>query len=170
MFFYLRSLLGVHVGEAAPDKRLIDLNGSPSAALIAAQLFRALILHGLANSVQHKPSRVLANAKVFGKLVATHSVLAVGQHPNRHHPFVEANGRVLHHRAHLDRELLFADVAEPQATGFNEGMLRLSAARAGYIATRPAELDSGLKSALRIGKVGDCFLECLGSVHVEMLH
>ena len=115
--------------------------------------------------MKHEPCRVLANPDSLAKFIAADSVLAVRQHPERHHPLVESKRGIFHDGSHLDGELLLAVVAEPDAASLDERVLGLSAAWAGYIPSRPTELDSGIKGPLRVAEVGDCTLQSLEAFH-----
>jgi len=119
----------------------------------------------LADAMQHEPCGVLADADSLAEFVATDSILAVRQHPESHHPLVESKRRIFHDSSHLDSELLFADVAEPQAASLNERVLCLSTAGAGHVPAGPAELDSRIKGTLRVAEVGDCTLQRLEAFH-----
>ena len=133
--------------------------------LSPSELETTFISHSFTDTMQHEPCRVLANAESLSKFIATNSILAVSQHPKRNHPLIKSKRGVFHDSSHLDRELLLADVAEPETARLDKRVLGLSAARARYISTWPAEPDSGIESALRVAEVGDCTLQSLEAFH-----
>ena len=99
------------------------------------------------------------NPKSAGKFVAANSILAIGQHPKCGHPFVQPKRRILKDRVDLERELLFAWIAEPQLAGLDKRVLLGAATWARNFAIGPAQLDRICESAVLIGEVNDRFLE-----------
>ena len=158
---YLRLAALVHLLRVRSDVRFIGFNRATETKLV-----RIVLAHCFANAMENEPCGILANAKDASEFITTDSVLGVRQHPDRNHPFVESKRRVLHDRSDLHRELLFADIAEPQTASLDERMLRLSAAGAGHFATQPTKLFRRFKCAVRITEEGDCRLKVLRSVHV----
>jgi hypothetical protein len=100
--------------------------------------------------MKHEPCRVLANAKRLGEFVTADPILAICWHPKSDHSLIHSKRRVFKDGSYLNRELLFAVVAGPDAASLNKRMLCVSATRASYIAAWPAEFNSSLESILRI--------------------
>ena len=93
-----RKALPVHVlGESADIRFNLDRPGH--------QVER-IVLHGFADTVKHKPCRLLRDTKPTGQLIRRNTVAIAGDKPNRGEPLIKANGRVLKDRADLGRELL----------------------------------------------------------------
>src|SRR5437588_5631330 len=72
----------VHVARFAADESLIGFHF----ATIAAQFQKRAVLHGLADSMQHEPSRFLGNADTTVNLVRANPVFAVAQQPHGAQP------------------------------------------------------------------------------------
>src|SRR5207249_2611551 len=86
------------------------------------------------------------------QLVGRNAVLRVRQQPDRHHPLIQTDGRILHDGADLYGELaagMNLRTAPDTARGdeMNVGAL---AGRAGNGAAAPAKLDSGGKANVRV--------------------
>ena len=117
--------------------------------------------------MQHEPRGFLGNSQTAMQLPRANPVLAVADHPDRNHPLVESKSGVLEDRSHLERELLLTDVAEPQLARLDKRVLGIAATRTSDVSTGPAPANRVLKSAFFVGKVGDCFLESFGVLHVR---
>src|SRR5882724_175636 len=119
-------------------------------------------MHGKTDAVHHVPSGLLRDAQSASDYVGANSVLAVRQHPHGNHPLVHAERRILKNSAHLDRELLLAGLAEPDAPRRDKGMLFAFAAWARNVAIRPAQLDRVVEGLLRVAKEHYRLLQGLG--------
>jgi hypothetical protein len=109
-------------------------------------------------TLKHKPCRLLGNANGAVEFHAGNAILAIDQHPKRCHPFVESKSGILKDRSNLDRELLIASTAEPEAPSLDEIMLIGIAAGAAHVATGPAKANGIVECPLRIGEVNDGIL------------
>lgn len=158
-----RSLAAVHVLYPSADKGFVYFYR----AAFAAHLAERLILHGLTDAVKHEPCRLLGNADGAVQFVAADAVPAIADHPYCRHPLIQTNRRVLKDSADLDGELLLAAVAEPHATGFDEGVASRLAARADNLPIGPAEELRVLESTLRVREVSYCLLEGYGLFHLS---
>ena len=76
------------------------------------------IVQRCSQTLQHKPCRLLSNAKSAVDFHAANAVLAANKHPKCRHPLVQTDRRILKDRIHLERELLIATTAEPQTPNF----------------------------------------------------
>ena len=92
-------------------------------------------------------------------------VLAVADQPDRNHPLVEAQRGILKDRPDFERELLLADIAEPQLAGLDERVLGLSAAGASDVTAGPAPANRILEStsgsekySMACLRVSGCFM------------
>ena len=115
------------------------------------------------NTVQHEPSRFLRHTDRPMDFVGGNPILAVGQHPDRGEPLIQAERAVLENRPALRRELL-ADMralAFPQAAGLDEPDISASTLWAVH-AIRPAKLNHRRKRHIRVREVLDGFHEGLG--------
>lgn len=159
------SLRIMHVFGYAPDKRFVHLKNIPFAADLAR--IEGMLFQGLTDAVKHEPCGLLRNAKHPAQFVRADSVLARHEHPHCRHPLIKTKGRVFHDRFHLDRELPFAGITEPKATGLDKRELPRGASRAANVAVWPAQFDGVIEGSLRICEAGDCFLECARLLHVK---
>ena len=162
--FILGSTVSVHPLRIWAAKGFIAFNWP---TIFTAELGNGVIPHGLANPMKHEPCRLLRDSERPVKLVRANAILAVADHPDRYEPLVQAKSGVLKDRAHLDRELLLAGVAEPDAASFDERVLRRSAARAGDVAAGPAQMCGILKGVIFVRELRDCLLKCLWFLHVR---
>src|SRR5713226_1166389 len=162
----------VHVLNLAANKGFIHFHFASTTADLRS-VAPLLFLHNLTDSLKHEPCRRLRHLEGATKFVRTDTVLCIRQQPKCRHPFVESDRRVFHDRLNLDRELLFAGIAEPKLAGLDERVLSSGATRANNVSVRPTELLGKLKAAVRIGKIDDCLLKAfrfgqmLGRFHVE---
>jgi hypothetical protein len=152
----------VHVARFATDESLIRFD-------FAGEHTATVIMHGLADAVEHEPCRLLSDSKRTGDLAGANAVLAIAEHPESTHPLIETQRRILEDSADLKRELLLASLAEPHTPSGDEGMLLRPAPRAGNYTVRPAKVKRVLEATVRIAEVDDGVLECLGRVHVSKL-
>lgn len=144
----------------AADESLVGFHDCSRLRTTTKFATRELALpQGRANPLQHEPCRLLRNAEIAGKFVRANTVLAIRQHPHCRHPLIKAERGIFHDRLDLHRELLLAGIAEPKPARLDERKLLRSTPRAVNLAVRPAKANRGFKSALRIGKVGNRFLE-----------
>src|SRR5438309_3450736 len=160
----------VHVLGDSADKGFVCFQFIAFTADLRA-LAELFALHDFADALQHKPCRRLRNFNRARQLVATNSVLAVRQHPEGDHPLVEGDRGIFHDGLDLDRKLLLAGVAKPDAASLDERVLGCRTARADNLTIRPAQLDRIGKTAVWIGKVHNRFLQRFrlleGSVHKQ---
>ena len=145
----------VHVSRLATDERFIYFDFHATTAELRPE---EIVLHDLADSLEHEPCRLLMNPQRLPEFVTADAVLAVAKHPKRRHPFVKSDGRILHDRADLQGELLLAGVAEPDAPGLDERVFRRIAARTRHLTVRPTQFGCVGKAAVMIGEVNDGIL------------
>jgi len=155
-------LADVHVPGLAADERLIGLN-------FAGELIGEVVVHCLTNPMQHEPCRLLSDTQRPGNFAGANAIFAIADHPECAHPLIQAERGILEDRSHLQRELLLASLAEPDATSLDKRMLCAVAARASYHPIWPAKIQSVLKAAVCIREVNDCVLKCLRRVHVSRI-
>ena len=153
----LRLGVAVHVLNLAADERLVNFNFGLRPAHLRRRAKRTIVQCS-AEPLKHEPCRLLGNAKCAVNLHARHAILAVDQHPEARHPLVEANRRILKDRVDLERELLVAAPAEPDAARLDEVVRFRTATRAMDLAVRPAQANGIVESPLRIGEVNDGLL------------
>lgn len=67
--------------------------------------------------MHQEPSRFLSDAKRAMNLIGAYPVLRGSDHPDSAEPLVEADRRIFHKRAHLNREHLLARLALPRSAG-----------------------------------------------------
>src|SRR5260370_41280526 len=87
--------------------------------------------------MEPEPAGLLGDADRPRQLVGADTVLAVGEHPERGQPLVEANRAILEDRAELDRELPPTVAAFPDAAGV-EGSRAFGFPPGGGSAPRPS--------------------------------
>ena len=104
MLSVLGELGPMHVFSLAADKCLVHFD-------IARERSFVILVHDLADAMEHEPCRLLCDANCAMYLIAGDAVFAVGKHPHRAHPLIKADGRVLEDRSNLERELLLAALA-----------------------------------------------------------
>src|SRR5207248_3189310 len=81
------------------------------------------------------------------------------------HPLVESQRGIFKDRANLERKLLLASVAEPNAPRLDKRVLFGTAARAANLAIRPAQQLGVFKSAVSIAKIHNRLAQCLRFFH-----
>src|SRR6185437_1224729 len=147
----------VHVPRFSADEGFVHFNF----AVRAGAKFAAVetILQCRPKTLKHEPCGLLSDSQRVGNFHAANTVLAVNNHPASGHPLVESKSRILKDRSNLKSELLLASVAEPNAPRLDERVLGLATSRASDLPSRPAQLHSVFKSALRIGEVNDGLLK-----------
>src|SRR6266852_2171588 len=156
----LSALVSVHEAGSATDEGLVHFY----LFAISSESNEILVVQGKANAVHHEPSGLLSDAQGTGHFVGTDSVLRVNNHPNGNHPLVHAERGILKDSPDLNRELLLASFAEPDAAGRDERVLRRAATWARNFAIRPAQGHRIVKRLLRVREKTDCFLQRLGKL------
>src|SRR5579872_1102762 len=156
----LDAAIFVHVPRFAAYECLIDFTFSFG----TADLHHRTILHGLTDSVQHKPSGLLRDSKVACDFATTHAILAIRNQPHRREPFFQPERRVLKDRANLDGELLPALFALPPLLGLEIVVLFVTASWA-YWTIRPAHCCDGLYAGFLISEVPDNLSQSLWRFH-----
>jgi len=152
----------VHVASFTADEGLVGLD-------LAASHARFITMHRHANSVHHEPRRLLSNPKGASDLTGANTVLAVAEHPERAHPLIQTQGRILEYSSDLEGELLLASRAKPNAAGPDERVLFRSTARADNHTVRPPKVKRVLKASVWIAEVNDRVLQCLWRFHVIVM-
>lgn len=117
--------------------------------------------------MKHEPSGFLSDANSAVKLVRANAVLAVGEHPDRHKPVLERQGRVLENRPDANRELLLAAFALPQLARGDERVFRRLAEGA-KDGIGPAQFNGKAEGVVLIGKELDSLLE--GFRELRLVH
>ena len=156
--FGLNALSLVHVLDAATHKGFVSLNCATFTADLGC-VAELTPLHDFADALQHKPCRRLSNSNRLCEFITADAVFAVRQKPECDHPLIKSDRRIFHDRLDLDGELLLAGVAEPEPARLNKRVLCRSTSRAKNVAIRPAQFLCKLKSAIRIGKIRNRFLQ-----------
>jgi hypothetical protein len=147
----------VHVLSESANKRFIRFDFAIRSAKFRGRAERAIVQRS-AEPLQHEPCRLLGNANRAVNLHTGNAVLAVNQHPERRHPLVKADGRVLKDRVHFQRELFVAAPAEPQLARLDEVLAFRTATRAMNLTVWPAKANGIVEGPLRIGEVNDGLL------------
>ena len=157
-------LVNVHVASLAADEGFVNFD-------FAAQSPEGFILQGETDAVHHKPCGPLSDSERPAHFVGTNPVFAVGQHPSRSEPLVEADRGILKDGSHLDGELPLGMVtaALPDAAGITETYLGRTTSRADN-ALRPAPGHKVGKAVVRIREVNYRFLQALRFAHGLVLH
>ena len=158
-----RTTFTVHVSRLAADKGLVNLD-------LPGQLRGGLILHDFADALKHKPCGLLSDTQVFGYFARTNSVFTVGYQPHSRKPFVQADGRLVKHRANLNRELLTAlrGATLPNATAGKEH--RFPCGAIGTLHTvRPTLRRKVSQRVVRISEVNNRFSQCFRGVHEQSM-
>lgn len=122
-----------------------------------------LLFHSQADAMQHEPCRLLSNADGLGDLVATDTVLAIGEHPDDNQPFIQGDRGILEYGSNLGRELALGvgALALPFVLTSKEAHIFASASGAGNDAIRPTLAGHVVQTILRVGKVLNGLLESL---------
>lgn len=107
----------------------------------------------------HEPRGFLRHVKRAMNLIRANTVFAVGDHPDRGEPLIEADRRILKDRSDLGAELLFRvlRLAFPQPPRLEEGHFLASTRRALH-ALRPSDADHEIEAGIRVGEVADRIL------------
>ena len=159
----LVALRGVHPTNLAADVGFIRFH-------FARKFVHAVVLHGKADAMQHEPSGLLGDPQSAGNFAGANAVLGIHNHPERGEPFVQAKGAVLENGANLDRKLLFAIAALPEAAGGEESGIGGLAAGADRLAILPADGGHKIQSRVRVGKVFDCRRQRCGKLVRRLIH
>src|SRR6185437_12382516 len=104
---------------------------------------------------------LLSDAQAAMDFIRADAVLRAADHPDSSKPLVEADRRIFHQGAKLDREHFLTGLALPRPTCRNERVLVGLATRTCDLAIRPAKRDHEGKRVIGIGEVYDCLLEGL---------
>jgi len=144
----------MHVARLATDESLINFNFRTR----TTEFHKRLVLKSKPKALQHKPCRLLGDAKRSVNLHTGDAILAIDKHPESSHPLVQAERRILKDCADLHRELLIASTAEPDAASLNKVVPLRVTARTNHLAIRPTEFHGVVETALWIGEVNDRFL------------
>ena len=114
--------------------------------------------------MEHEPCRLLSNLYVLGNLVATDSVLAVGDHPGCSEPLVQRDRRVFHHSSDLNREFalgVMAGALPSPASAVETAHTGRVASGANDRTVRPPAHCKVVNAVIGIREVNDCFLQAL---------
>lgn len=152
------ALGNVHVPRLAADKRLIRFD-------LTRKRCRGVVMHRHADAVKHEPCRLLSDTQRACNLAGANAVLAIADNPERTHPLIESERRILKDRANFKRELFLAALAVPQFARLYKGVLIRATAWASNYAIRKAESLSVLKGTVRIREVNDGLLKCMRRFH-----
>src|SRR5207245_2099264 len=107
------TLGNVHIPRLATDEGFINFN-------VSRKFHKGSLLHGFTNTMKHEPCRLLSDTDIAGDFTTTDPVLAIGNQPDGSHPLMHSKGAILEDCPDLHGELLFAVLAEPEATSRNE--------------------------------------------------
>jgi hypothetical protein len=89
----------VHIAGKTSNVRLIDF-------YVALKLFcKRSSLHRETDTLKHEPCGLLRDPDSATNFIRAYAVLAVGDHPDRHQPLIQAKRRVLENGSNLNREL-----------------------------------------------------------------
>jgi len=154
------ALIGVHESSGTADESFVYFD----LAAVPAKFQNRTILHCKPDTMEHKPSGLLSDAKSAANFVRTDSVFAVRNHPNGDKPLVERQRGILHDGSNLDRELPMGmdALALPLPLILEEHGILTVTGRAEHDAIRPAKLDHELEAVVGVSEVNDGLLECLG--------
>jgi hypothetical protein len=150
------ALGNVHVPRFTADEGFIRFD-------VAGQLLARVHTQAESNPVIQKPRGLLGYVQVAGDFATADAVFAVDDEPHRGKPFVDPDGRVLHHRSGLQRELrgVVLGAAMPAVVLFQEEHVFATAARAGDAFGPPAAYQI-LAAVSGIGEVKNRFLKAGG--------
>jgi len=169
-------ILGASLGNADPALVLVHESGrSANEGFVhfdfAAHLSEGFVLQGEADAMKHEPSRLLSDLESAANFVGANPVLAVGEHPSRRKPLVEADGGILKDGSHLDGELALGVMAGtlPDAARGAERHALGAASRADN-PFRPAPRHKVVEAVIWIREVKNRFLEALWFSHGLVLH
>lgn len=93
----------VHVAGLATDESLIGFD-------CAGEFAESAGSHGFADSMQHKPRRLLGDIKGAGEFTTADAILGVADAPDGYKPLIQPKGRIFKDRPHLVAELLFISI------------------------------------------------------------
>jgi hypothetical protein len=156
--------IDVHVAGFSTDKSLVYFDGFP----FAAEFQERLALHGETDTVHHEPCRLLSDAESAAYFIGTNPVFAVGDHPQRHEPLVQADRGILENSSDLGAELSMSvnALALPFALISEENHAFAATGRAANT-LGPAQQNHELEAIVGVGEVDDGFLKCLWLFHVS---
>lgn len=146
----------VHVAGLAADEGFIDFD-------LTVDLVERLGLHGEPDTVEHEPRGFLSDANRTAQFVARNTVSAIHQHPHRREPLGQTDRRVLEDGPHLDRELLLATTALPDAPGFQVVWFGGFATGTDRPA-RPPDIGDERHGYIGVGEVANGFEQGSGSI------
>lgn len=151
-------------GVGTADKGFVGFND----LAVAAHRAWVGILHGLADTMAHKPSRLVSNPQEAMYLMGADALFRRAHEMRSRKPLVKGNMRTLVHGADRGRELLFAGIAVVQAGAIfalnRAGFLGL--ATMGAVTTfgpaKSLEMGSGLGFVVedRIGEIAHGSVPC----------
>src|ERR1700722_6035833 len=156
----------VHVLDLPADEGFVYFD---LAAIPAHLQEQSLGFQGSAETVKHEPCRLLSDSQSAVNLHAGDAILAVAEHPKSGHPLIHAQRRILEDRSDLERELLIASTAEPDAASLDEVVLVGITARTHNLATGPTKLHGVVETPLRVREVRNGLLKCLWRVHKQFI-
>ncbi len=98
-------------GAVMADEGFVHLDDTAT----SAERGKVARAHRFADAMSEKPSRLVGDFQNAVELVSRHALLTGGHQIDRLEHYVQRNAGMLEHRSNLDRELLFAVAAAPQA-------------------------------------------------------
>ncbi len=158
------ALVLVHEASSTADEGLVYFD-------FATHHSERFILQGEPNAMEHEPSGLLSDIKSAAHFIRANPVLAVGEHPSRREPLVEADGRILKDGSHLDGELPLGVMSGtlPDAAGSTERDVLGAASGAGNT-LGPAPRHKVIEAVIWIREVKNRFLKALWFAHGLVLH
>ena len=135
----------MHIPSLAADIGFVNFD-------FARKLLKGSGLHRLADSMIHKPSGFLSDAKMLSEFIRANAVLHVYDHPDGRKPLVQAYRRILEYGSRLGAKLFPARLAFPDATGRDEAMFGRIAPRASN-AFGPMNLNHKVQRVIAVGEI-----------------
>lgn len=148
----------VHEAGLSADKGFVRLN-SP------AHFFNGTVVDRQADTMKHKPSGGLRDAKRAVKLARTDTILGISNQPESGEPFVQLDRTVLEDRANLHAELLPASPALIDLARSHKGHFLGLAVRASR-AIRPASRGDNVVGIIPCGKIMNRFVKRFGNLNL----
>ncbi len=158
------ALVLVHEARRAANEGFVHFD-------FAAHSSEGFVLQGEPDAMEHEPSRLLSDLERASHFVGTDSILAVGEHPSRREPLIEADGRILKDGSHLDGELplgMVSGTLPDTPRGAERDALR--AANRADNPFGPASCHKVVEAVIWIREVKNRFLQALGFSHGLVLH